>query len=151
MCGHRQCWDGHFWRRHTSRGQNEGKPPKEFQIFWSNIFLKSSFEKSNTFWPLLNTYFRVFSDLLSCGSLGPPPPGDKGLKKSEKIWCTSPQPNWRKKKCLHQYSRCFGSLQYNECLCTGLHSDNMITLSKFRLLLGYNSQANISNSCREQV
>ena len=28
---------------------------------------------SNTFQPLLNTSFRAFSDLLRCGSLGPPP------------------------------------------------------------------------------
>ena len=49
----------------------------------------SSFEKSNTFWPLLNTYFRAFSDFQSCGSLGPPlPPGDKGLnKKFLRTWC----------------------------------------------------------------
>ena len=41
--------------------------------FWLNIFLKSLFEKSNTFQQLLNTYFRAFSDLLSCGPLGPLP------------------------------------------------------------------------------
>ena len=43
---------------------------KNFEIFFGLIFL--SYEKSNKFQPLLNTYFRAFSDLLS-------PPGDKGL------------------------------------------------------------------------
>ena len=30
-------------------GPKRGYPPKKFQNFWSNIFLESSFEKSNTF------------------------------------------------------------------------------------------------------
>ena len=60
-------------------GKNWGTPEKNFNIFF-NIFLKALCEKSNTFQPLLNTYFRAFSNLLSSGSLGPPPfplPGDK--------------------------------------------------------------------------
>ena len=42
-------------------------------VEFNNIFLKSLYEMSNTFQALLNTYFRAFSDLNSCGSLGPPP------------------------------------------------------------------------------
>ena len=37
-----------------------------FDIIEINLvfFINSSFEKSNTFYPLLSTYFRAFSDLL---------------------------------------------------------------------------------------
>ena len=44
--------------------------PEKCSNFWLDIFIKSSYEKSNVFQSLLNTYFRAFSDLLSCESLG---------------------------------------------------------------------------------
>ena len=51
-------------------------PLKDFQNVWLSFFLKSLYEKSNTFKPLLNPYFRAI-----CYAVGPwdPPPGDKGL------------------------------------------------------------------------
>ena len=79
-----QGWGDHFWKHRTSRGQNGGTQYKYFYNVWLNIFSKSLYEKSNIFHPLLNIYFRAFSDLLRCGLLGPPflppPPVNKGLK-----------------------------------------------------------------------
>ena len=55
-------------------GAKIGYPLDFFQNFWFNIFLKSSVEKSNTCELRLNTYFRTFSNYLTCGPLGPAPP-----------------------------------------------------------------------------
>ena len=67
--GHRQCWGGHFWRLRTLRGKMGVPHEKKVQNFWLNIFLKPLCEKSNTFQPILNIYFRAFSDWLSFWSL----------------------------------------------------------------------------------
>ena len=57
------------------RGPKLGYPLTNFQNFRLDIFIKSFYEKSNTFHLLLNTYFRASSDSLSCGSwvFRPPP------------------------------------------------------------------------------
>ena len=39
--GHRRFWGAHFWRHRNLRGQNGGTPPKKFQNFWLEIFLRS--------------------------------------------------------------------------------------------------------------
>ena len=77
-----QCWGAHFWIHRTLRGQNGGTHQKRFQNFWFKSFIKSIYEKSNTFQPLLNIHFRAFGDVQSCGSFGPPPPGSQRVKKS---------------------------------------------------------------------
>ena len=57
--------------------RNEGTSPQKFQTFWLDIFLKSIYESkihSKRFWAFVN--------LLSCGSLWPPPWGHKVCWKS---------------------------------------------------------------------
>ena len=66
------------------RGPKLGYPLKIFQNFRLDIFIKSFYEKSNTFHLLLNTYFRASSDSLSCGSWVFRPPSPTAWLKIQK-------------------------------------------------------------------